>query len=330
MSKIVKIKAKQKPKDNSIELSFISDDTNLSRYDVLSKKFYPTLNTAIISYITETYETTDIDFGTINNPKLHITINSNYSLEDINDYAIAMYTVTINKSNTKFNGIYYSIIDYDNYSIKKEITTLNELISEHSISIDVLNASFPKDDGTADKKTVDNEHNPIADIIHHDPLINASVDKNLVHEIHDFKGIRYSSVATEYTNEIATVKGRIYDTIQSRYISLILDAALRTLMISPEKIYLLNIESVYIKYPRSKKKDIARSIKSFIESQDAFCKPGSVFIPFYVDTGTETSKDLVDLLVESGFQGVWSMYMYTNDPNSNKVFEELLKMESHR
>lgn len=330
MSKIIRIKAKQRPKDNSIELSFVSNTTDLSRYDVLSNKFYSTLNTAIISYITETYKNTDIDFGTINNPKLHITINTDYSMEDINNHPIAIYTVTTNKSNTEFNGIYYSIIDYDNYSIKKKIITLNELVSDNGISIDVLNRSFPKNDGSTDNKIVDNENNPIADIIHHDQMNNASADKNLAHEIHDFKGIRYSSIATEYTNEIATVKGHIYDTMQSRYISLILDATLRTLMISPENIYLLNIECVNIKHSRSKKKDIARTIKAFIESQDAFCKPGSIFIPFYVDTGSETSKNMIEILIEAGFQGAWSMYMYINEPNSNKVFEELLKMENRK
>ena len=144
MSKIIRIKAKQRPKDNSIELSFVSNTTDLSRYDVLSKKFNSTLNTAIISYITETYKNTDIDFGTINNPKLHITINTDYSMEDINNHPIAIYTVTTNKSNTEFNGIYYSIIDYDNYSIKKKIITLNELVSDNGISIDVLNRSFLK------------------------------------------------------------------------------------------------------------------------------------------------------------------------------------------
>lgn len=328
MSKIVKIKAKQKPKDNSIELYFISNITDLSRYDVLSKEFYSTLDMAIISYVTESYKNTDIDFGTVHYPKLHLIVNSNYNMEDINNHPIAVYTVTTNKSNTKFDGKCYSIIDYDNYSIKKKITTLNELISEHSINICILNKSVSNDDGTADKKITDNENNPITDMIHHDS--SASTDKSLVPEIYNIKGTRYSSVGTEYINDFATVKGHIYDIIQSQYISIILNAALNVLIIQPENIYLLDIESISIKNPKFKKEDITRTIKSFIDAQNAFMESESVFIPFYVDTGSESSKKLINMLIEAGFQGIRSLYIYADEPNSNKVFEELLKMENSK
>lgn len=151
-----------------------------------------------------------------------------------------------------------------------------------------------------------------------------------MHKIHEFEGVRYSSIGTEYTNDFATVKGHIYDIIQSQYISIILNAAFKVLTIPTENIYLLNIESIFIKNFKFKKEDIVRTIKSFIDSQNAFMKSESVFIPFYVDTGSESSKNLINMLTEAGFQGIQSLYMYTNEPNSNKVFEELLKMINHK
>lgn len=335
MSKIVKIKAKQKPKDNYIKLYFVSSITDLYRYDVLSRDFYSTPNTAIVSYVVETYKYTNVDFGTNCDPKLHLTIGY-YNTEIIN-LPIAIYTVTTDKSNTKFNGKYYSIIDYYNYSIKKRITTLNELASEYNISIHILNGIVSKDNkidliddaNHCDKSDNVNTNKDFAQGSY-DPFDNASTDKNLSHKIHELKEIRYSSVATDYSDDIATIKGHIYDTMQCRYISIILDATLKTLMIPPEKIYLLNMESIQIKESKFERKDIVKSIKSFIELQDAFMEPGSVFIPFYVDTGSESSKNLINMLIEAGFQGIWSLYMYTNEPNSNKVFEELLKMENHK
>lgn len=137
MSKIIKIKAKQKSKDNSIKLYFVSNTTDLSRYDVLNKEFCLTPNMAIISYIVETYKYTNIDPVKNCNPKHYLTIGF-YNAEIIN-IPIAIYTITTDKSNIKFNGKYYSITDY--YHYKKRITTLNELASEYNIDIHILNGS---------------------------------------------------------------------------------------------------------------------------------------------------------------------------------------------
>lgn len=324
MSRIIKIKAKQKSKDNSIKLYFISNATDLSRYDVLNKEFCLTPNAAIISYIVETYEYTNIDPSKNCDPKLYLTIGF-YNTEIIN-LPIAIYTITTDKSNIKFNGKYYSITNY--YHYKKRITTLNELASEYNIDIHILNGSEAFSDLAIVSK--DNKIDLTDDTNHCDKSDNASTDKNLVHEIHEFEGVRYSSIYTEYTNDFMTVKGHIYDIIQSQYISIILNAAFKVLTIPTENIYLLNIESIFIKNSKFKKEDIVRTIKSFIDSQNAFMKSESVFIPFYVDTGSESSKNLINMLTEAGFQSIQSLYMYTNEPNSNKVFEELLKMINHK
>ena len=324
MSRIIKIKAKQKSKDNSIKLYFVSNATDLSRYDVLNKEFCRTPNAAIISYIVETYEYTNIDPSKNCDPKLYLTIGF-YNTEIIN-LPITIYTITTDKSNIKFNGKYYSITDY--YHYKKRITTLNELASEYNIDIHILNGSEAFSDLAIVSK--DNKINLTDDTNHCDKSDNVSTDKNLVHEIHEFEGVRYSSICTEYTNDFVTVKGHIYDIIQSQYISIILNAALKVLTIPTENVYLLNIESIFIKNSKFKKEDIIKTIKSFIDSQNTFMKSESVFIPFYVDTGSESSKNLINMLTEAGFQGIQSLYMYTNEPNSNKVFEELLKMINHK
>ena len=303
MSKVVRVKAKVR-KDPDIELYFVGAISGLNDHEIKSSDYSSTIDMAIISHLTNTYKSVDIEARS-DNEKYHtfITCYSKYPI-----YSVLLYKLVTSKSNVSFSEKYYHLIHDNDYEISVEVVELDTLARKYGISI-----SYKYD-------TQSNKNN----FVKSTSDTNNQMNKSSFETDIDFTGIDYTSVSTSYDNNIVTIEGSIYNTVKARYISIILDAAIRALNVSPENIYLLDVQYLHVKQNTSDE-NITQYIKEFIESQGIFANSESVFIPFYVDTN---SRKVVERLKKANFQGVWSLYMYTGDMNSAKVFEELLRLEN--
>lgn len=302
MKRVKRIKVT--PKTITKKLIFISNNDRLCDEAVAHYQLFDDPKTAFAFYVNMVYSIGDHEVDPLN---FDAIFNNKY-FPAIYKSNIVVYTVTTMMSNVTDEGNHvYELIDFDKwYNVEKEVMSVIDFFFKNGIIIDcktdpIIGEYYCYKNNSEEVKS----------------KMEQSIFSSMDHHEYEF-----SSSSTEYEDENLKIKGQIFDMLTANAIG-VLNSALRFFNIPLKDVYLLNVTSVVKARDDLYLIDYLDSIDEFINSQKLFLSKDLKFIAFYINRGSEYSEKICDML-SARFEKVGSLYIYTKDEFSKKVYNYLV------